>query len=131
MAQNEESVTLTLEVSGSYHDFAEPPEGLPVSVVERTTTRSFDGASLLHMVLSIDWPAVAQAATGGVAGKLLYDIAKWLYARFSSQPKSVQSPAESQTTIDVTLGDRKRVLIVTSSEDLAEKLKEVLNDADQ
>ena len=125
MAESATGFNRSIKVSGTYNDFEDPPEILPVSVAERTTSRSFDGDTLLQLVLELDWATIGQAAAGSFAGKALHTFAQWLYRRFRANPTQDQDQNPT-TTIEITSGDTTKVLVVTSPEDLAEKLKEFL-----
>lgn len=125
MTANGENGTCTFKVSGVSHNYEEPPPKLPVKVVGRKTERRFDGLSFLDLALSIDWKNIAEAA----AGKLMYDLSKWLFMRFRPPRETVQDEitAETEAEIEITVGDTTTTVVVTGPEDLAEKLKEILD----
>lgn len=127
MTANGENGTCTFKVSGVSHNYEEPPPKLPVKVVGRKTERRFDGLSFLDLALSIDWKNIAEAA----AGKLMYDLSKWLFMRFRPPRETAQdevtAETEAEIEIEITVGDTTTTVVVTGPEDLAEKLKEILD----
>lgn len=123
MTEERSGKYLRLEVSGPLYEFDPPPNELPVSVLQRTTSRGFYGQVILSLILAVDWAALAS----GIGINL---FSQWLYDRFKRPHRdgAVSDGSDSRTEIKINIeGGNAIVVVLTDPQALETALRKIFD----
>jgi hypothetical protein len=117
----EHAGSLRLEVSGPSYHFDPPPDGLPFSVLQRTTSRGFDGQAILSLVLAVDWIALAS----GVGLNL---FSQWLYDSFKRPDRDEAAFNELDSRVEIKIYGNVNIVVLTDPQAFEATLRKLVNE---